>query len=267
MIKSERSIQTLALALATACFAPAAEASLNSSSSQYQISNGGLEAFSVQIDSTTINNVLAGGIQINNGSFYYTTVCSDIEGTLNLGLSYGYVMQSFNGQSGIAPTWGDGPADGSAAKAIQNAAYIFYTDGQLNSAGISGSQTDEAALQLAVWAALYNTTANGSVTGNRFTVNGGSDLAAIALAGQWISEIPSSFTAYTGYLLSPTLNPNPDSQAPQELLIADPPPPVPESPTVIAGALLLLPFAASTFRILYNRRRKGFTPISSPTKD
>ena len=30
--------------------------------------------------------------------------------------------------------------------------------------------------------------------------------------------------------------------------------PVPESPTVIAGALLLLPFAASTFKILRRKR-------------
>ena len=43
-----------------------------------------------------------------------------------------------------------GVHDGSAAKAIQNAAYLFYTYGQLTSAGIGGTTEQKAALQLAV---------------------------------------------------------------------------------------------------------------------
>ena len=257
MRKLERAIQTLALVLAVACSISAASASVT-----YQINNGGLESFNVTIDGNSINGALAGGIQINKISgdasmpSSYVTVCTDIEGTLYLGQSYEYntPVTPFSGQSGVNPIWGDGSNDGSAAMAIQNAAYLFYTYGQLTSAGIGGTTEQMAALQLAVWEALYDTTASGSIntgTGARFTVSGG-DATAIALASSWLSGLDGNY-GLTGYLLYP--NPlsgvNADGEPPQELLIAKP---VPEAPTTIAGALLLLPFAASTFKILRKKR-------------
>jgi len=229
-----------------------------SASVTYQIDNGGLEAFNVTIDGTSINGALAGGISIQETAetpggptmpSSYVTVCTDIEGTLYLGQSYEYntPVTPFNGQSGVNPKWGDGNNDGSAAMAIQNAAYLFYTYGKPTSAGIGGNTEQMAALQLAVWEALYDTTASGSVTGTRFTVTGG-DATAIAQANNWVSGMDGNY-GLTGYLLYPTQGSgvNADGEPPQELLIAKP---VPEAPTTIAGVLLLLPFAASTFRIL-----------------
>jgi hypothetical protein len=89
----------------------------------------------------------------------------------------------------------------------------------------------------------------------------GGDTAAIALAGSWLSGLDGNY-GLTGYLLYPTQGStvNADGEPPQELLITasvDPETvtaPVPESPTVIAGALLLLPFAASMLRILRKKQ-------------
>jgi hypothetical protein len=238
----------------------------------YQIGNGGLESgFDVSIttgsQTTVINNVLAGGILITETAESpggppmpgkYITVCTDIQGTLFLGNSYTYDTPPtpFSGQSGIKPTWGDGSNDGSAAQAIQNAAYLFYTYGQLTGAGVGGTTEEKAALQLAVWEVLYNTTLGGQVNGSRFGVTGG-DSAAISLANTWITTLNALSDVgnfgYPGYLLYPsslTANGN-AGDPPQELLIATP---VPEGPTVVAGALLLLPFAATVFKIL---RRKS----------
>jgi hypothetical protein len=255
MKNSKRAIQMLALVVAVECSMAAASASVT-----YQINNGGLEAFNLKIDSTSINGALAGGILINKKAgdasmpSSYVTVCTDIEGTLYLGQYYEYVtpVTPFSGQAGINPNWGTGiNGDGSAAKAIQNAAHLFYTYNQLTSAGIGGTVEQMAALQLAVWEVLYNTDASGSVTGSRFTVSGG-DAIAIAAASTLVSGLDGAY-GLTGYLLYPTQGRevNADGEPPQELLIANP---VPESPTVIAGALLLLPFAASTFRILRRKR-------------
>jgi hypothetical protein len=261
----KHAIQTLAFALAGGCFVSVASASVT-----YQINNGGLESFDVAIDGTSINGALAGGIQINRVSgdtsmpSSYVTVCTDIQGTLYLGRSYAYDTPTtpFSGQTGVNPKWGavntpaylsGSSADAAnAAQAIQNAAYLFYTFGQLTGAGIGGTTDEKAALQLAVWEALYDTTTLGTVTGTRFTVSAGS--AAVTLASTWISDLNSQANAgnfgYTGYLLypDPLSVPNNNNEPPQELLIGANP--VPEAPTVIAGALLLLPFGASAFKIL-----------------
>jgi hypothetical protein len=254
---------------------------------EYTIGNGMLETFNLQITgpSGTIfyNNALAGGISITqpatpaaNGDMplSYITVCTDIEGTLYLGQTYTYntPVTPFSGQSGLAPTWGDNPAD--SAMAIQNAAYLFNTYyAALTGSGIGGVYADQslatqrAALQLAVWAALYNTTASGAVNGSRFAVTSG-DPSAISDAESWLSGLTGNYDL-NGYLLTPTdladapNNGNADGEPPQELLIREgdftPSPfdslePVPEPPTMIAGALLLLPFGVSVLRILRRRR-------------
>jgi hypothetical protein len=267
--KSKRLTRTLAVAVAG--FVSAASASVT-----YQInpSEADLETFNVTIDGDTIGSALAGGIQITKevqtGSgtslpSSYVTVCTDIQGTLYLGQSYVYntPVTSFSGQTGVNPTWGavntpayvsgSGADAANAAQAIQNAAHLFYTYGQLTSTGIGGTPEQMAALQLAVWEALYDTTSGGNVvtTGGRLTVSGG-DAAAVALANTWLSGLDGSY-GLTGYLLYPSQKTgvNADGEPPQELLIAMP---VPEASTVIAGALLMLPFAASTFKILRKKR-------------
>lgn len=259
---SIRAIRALAVVMALAVSLTTAKASVT-----YSIANGGLESFNVTIDSTAINGALAGGILLNQMSSTdpsmpssYTTVCTDIGGTLYLGQNYTYDTPPtpFAGQTGVQPNWGDGSA-ASAAAAIQNAAYLFYTYGQLTSAGIGGTPAEKAALQLAVWEALYNTTAFGDVTGARFNVSGG-DSAAISQASTWISDLNAQANVgnfgYNGYLLYPDpvsggVNANSDGKPPQELLIGTP---VPEAPTVIAGVLLLLPLATSAFKVLRRKR-------------
>lgn len=262
-----RTIETLALALLVGGSVSVASASVT-----YQVNNGGLESFNVEIDHNVINGALAGGILIKQSSDAsmpksYTTVCTDIEGTLYLGQSYQYNVPPapFAGETGVDPTWGaiNTPAylsahtanSANAAQAIQNAAYLFYNYGNLTSAGMGGTTEQKAALQLAVWEALYDTAANGQVitgSGARFEITGGADGAAINQANDWIAALNGSYD-YTGYLLTPATGNNSwwnDGKPPQELLYGV----VPEAPTVIAGALLLLPFAASTFRILRRKR-------------
>ena len=122
------------------------------------------------MDGSTIANALAGGIQLNyvsgTGSSF-TSLCTDIAGTLYLGYNYSYAAPTgFAGQSGLDPTWGAGNASGlnnvaNAAAAIQAAADLFYKFGSvLSNPSTSQAILDQkAGLQLAVWAALYDTTA------------------------------------------------------------------------------------------------------------
>jgi hypothetical protein len=231
----------------------------------YQIGNGGLEYQTIQLAGYNSGNAfsaLAGGIAItrtggdtgvpNN----YVTVCTDVGGTLYLGWTYTYDKPvAFSGLSGVNPNWGADngfggtPTEVSAARAIQNAAELFYTHFDV----LNGSDTiAKAALQLAMWDAIYDTDASGNLTGNRFTFSGN----AAALAQEYLDALTHT-TTYTGGLLYPDpLNQgNPNGEPPQELLMRTQDfTPVPEPTTVLAGALLLLPFGASTLRILRKRQ-------------
>jgi len=278
-------LQALAVASTAACSVGVANATVS-----YQIGNGGLGTFNGSIDggtpyAETFNNALAGGIQITEvgapvsglpGS--YITVCTDLEGTLYLGQTYTYnaptAFSASSPSTGLDPTWGAVNTPGylannsvntaNAGQAIQNAAYIFYNFGGgggtlSGSGGISGSVDQLEALQLAIWVALYDTTAGGSanLANGRFKFSG-VDAAVANDVAQYTAGLTGNY-GYTGDLFQP----NPDNQygdVPQELLYNVVPggtplggPVVPESPTVIAGALLLVPLAASMFKVL---RRK-----------
>jgi hypothetical protein len=258
------------------CFIGAARADV-----LYQIVNStaDMETFNLKMDNVAINGALAGGIQIvmvrpgdagDNLPSTYTTVCTDINGSVYLGQTYQYSEPvNFSSQyTGIAPTWGADNASGlsdptSAAMAIQNAAELFYKySGGVGLTGLQGSDREKmAALQLAVWEALYDTTSTGNVdlTGTpRFQVTGG-DSTAIADAAKLVADMSGNY-GRTGQLLYPDpvhassgINHNGDGEPPQELLL-DSVIPVPEPATIIAGALLLLPFGASTVRILRRNR-------------
>lgn len=181
----------------------------------------------------------------------FLTVCLDIGGTLLLGKTYGYSASTpFAGQSGINPLWGSGNQDGlnnsaNAMAAIQAAANIFYTHSSVLS---SGTSTERSALQLAVWEALYDTTAGSKAYGlsdGRFQINSGNQ-AAIDLASTWLSAVDLN-ALYVGYLLKPDPSQQYGTDGQEFFYNVSP---VPEASTVIAGALLLLPLAASTVRIL-----------------
>jgi hypothetical protein len=243
----------------------------------YQILDGGLESFNVSIDGTLYAGALAGGILINrvggdpasvaNSPTSYVTVCTDIQGTLYLGQTYSYdAPVNFSPTTtGVKPNWGSDNTGAtvtdkaSAAAAIQNAAALFYTHYSI----LGGTdKTAKAALQLAVWSALYNTSSSGQITGSRLLFSGG-DLAADSLASTWLTGLDTAPNTYKGQLFIPDpLNQgNYDGEPPQELLYASVPEasivyaPVPEASTVIAASLLLVPFAVGTARAMRKRNK------------
>jgi hypothetical protein len=257
--------QILGLAVAVAAGISQARATVT-----YQILDGGLEGFNVTIDTTTYNGALAGGIKIHQTAgdtgvpTDYVTVCTDIQGTLYLGNTYTYNKPvDFGNLNGVNPRWGADNAGQtiqnadptSANQAIQNAAQLFYDHFSVLT---GNSITDKAALQLAVWAALYNTDANGAIvtTGKRFTFSG-SDSTAVTEANLWLSQLTA--VTHDGAILYP----NPvtgqqyygNTEPPQELLMrSGDVTAVPEPTTVVAGALLLLPFGASALRFARKNR-------------
>lgn len=222
----------------------------------YAAQNSGVGPFTVTWDGTTVNTV-AGALRLDKVSGdagmpnTILTVCLDIGGTLLLGRSYGYSASTpFSGQSGINPLWGAANQGGltssaDAMAAIQAAANLFYTHSSVLS---SGTVTEKSALQLAVWEALYDTTAGSTayaLGGGRFSINSG-DAAAVTLASTWLSAVDPN-ALYAGYLLKP--DPTQQYGLPGQEVFYNVSP-VPEASTMIAGALLLLPLAASTVRIL-----------------
>src|ERR1035438_3349274 len=131
MKTSKRVIQTMTIALALVCSMAKVSADVT-----YQIGNGGLETLNVAIDGDSMNGILCGGISIQQEGVVnstmpasYVTICTDIEGSLFLGQDYVYhsPATAFSGQSGVNPEWGTitgSQVNGSAAAAIQNAAYL-----------------------------------------------------------------------------------------------------------------------------------------------
>jgi hypothetical protein len=238
-------VQALALGAVVACTSQAF------GTVEYQAGNGGLEAFHITWDSHQ-EYALAGGISLHkisgdaNMPADYVSVCTDIGATIFLGNNYTFSgPAAFTGHSGINPAWGAGVGD--AVAAIQAAADIFYTHHNVLN---GGTLSDKAALQLAVWEALYDSTAGGqalSLSGGRFSVDPAwGDLAAIATAASWAASVNTHAT-YSGFLLVPDPDYQYSAQA-QELFINVTP--VPEPATILAACLLLLPLGASTFRIL-----------------
>ena len=225
----------------------------------YEISNAGLEAVNVSFDGTAYNGVLAGGIGINSTSGNTVAICTDFLGSLYLGNTYTYnsaVSVYTPGLTGVAPVWGADSGATTPTLALENAAQLFNN----NVAVLTGNNTAaKAGLQLAIWDALYNTTGQGTVTGTRFSFGAGT--AADAYASIYLSGLvdPSTLASdalsSVGFLIP---NPdtaangqNPDGSVPQELLVATP---VPEASTMIAGALLLLPFGLCSLKSLRKTR-------------
>jgi len=236
----------------------------------YTIGDGGLDwGFGLSIDGISESGGV-GGIALTSGSGTIISVCTDISGVVYLGSSYNYVQVAFSAQGGLDglnPNWGFGnpgtgvltPAQKAvASEAIQNAAYLFY---EHQSVLTGGSVADKAALQLAVWEALYDT---GNPLGfsfgtGRFDASGGSatETAALATALSWLTtdvglDGTKSHLQFSGNLLqAQDLSGNPQTGV-QEMLFNLTP--VPEASTVIAGLMLLLPMGVATTRIWRRNR-------------
>jgi len=253
-----------------------------------------LDTVDVKFNGTTYNGVFAGGIAITEQNETsggptmpqnYLSVCTDFLGTLYLGKTYQYTApaSSFStvlGQNGgtgggIDPSWNN------PALAIQNASQIFYQYGDVGSGGINtgtGTKlnvTQMAALQVAIWIALYDTIGNGTInTSGPFQLLSTDPSSIMACVTTDLTGLNGGLLAghtggylNTGYLLQPDLTlgcqGNGDGQLPQELLMGSSGSgggnsggSVPEPATVLAGALLLIPLGASAVRILRKSHSK-----------
>lgn len=226
--------------------------------------------WSLSIDGTDESGYV-GAIKLTAGPVTINTVCTDIAGVVYLNSTYNYTQKTFAAAptSGIAPFWGSVNTPGylsthanvvntaSATQGIQNAAYLFA---QYGSYLTSGTLSQKAAVQIAVWAALYDSgnsqdwatdLSYSSGTTARFHAAAPSgDAAALTTAIGWLnsalgSDGTGAHTTYSGNVLySSDLNAN--GTKAQEMLYM--PTPVPEPTTVLAGVMLLLPFGASAIR-------------------
>lgn len=251
MKKLKLSLCNSALGLAAVLWCGQANAAFTYTLSSYSGSSHGLTLDGVDGNhiAAKLNMVESTSGSGVSGFASFSTVCLSLNGSLTGG-PHTYSQEVFNGELGLNPAWGanNGPGNvgsdfANAYKAINNAAYLFAT--------LSPSvTTDWGALQIAVWAALYNTDSSGNLTGTRFsTVFGGVDDTENT-AATYLTMLPSGGAgSYVGYMLKPSEG-NPPSG--QELIFN--PTPVPEPTTMIAGALLLLPFGASTIRFLRKNR-------------
>jgi hypothetical protein len=205
-------------------------------------------------------NSLVGAISLTpSPGQQIVTVCTDIKGVVYIGSQYNFVQAVFNGATGYDPNWA-ALSGGSASTAINDAAYIYKTYGSYLT---SGSQAQAAAVQLAVWKVLYDQgDANVKNFGaGIFTVaaSSGDSGAQQTLVNTAISDAQTFVTAavgqsqqYVGYILQPTDSSGHPTTAVQEMLYNITP--VPEPTTIVAGALLLLPFGASTLRFFRKNR-------------
>jgi hypothetical protein len=150
---------------------------------------------------------------------------------------------------------------------INNAAYLWnkYGMGIVNNTGSIGYQNQRAAaLEFAVWTALYNSMGYGQLGGSAWSAPTGQMGSATRHDSTlyWYNTYLNALTTsglnhavYTGNVLESTIadSPNnPNSGGSQEFLLLGTP--VPEPATMVAGALLLLPFAASTLRFVRRNR-------------
>lgn len=209
-------------------------------------------------------NITPGGSP-SLGTPFWTT-CVSPDGLLD-SLPHTYDQETFAQASpGINPPNWANPV-GAPLAGIENANFMFamFKGSIMNgTSGQAGTTADQgAALALAMYDALYNSTGYGQISGTGFTIPG---LASASdVFADYTSDVnaflgaanAANVTALGGTILRP--DPNQSGSAQDMVFVGTP---VPEPSTIIAGALLFLPFAASTLRIL--RRRRVETKTSLP---
>ncbi len=225
----------------------------------YQISDYSLEAVSLSDNGgSSFQTVLAGGIGVTeNGSSgvtgnapsSYVALCTDFNSALYVGDTYTYAAPVTTspapaGYSGN-PVW---TADG-----LENAATLAVNFGSVLT---SGNFDQAAALQMAIWTVLYDSTGVGTVnTAGSFQAASGSAaytdmnafLAKLALLSSAPAEIllPSPDDSSNGGLLSN----HGINEPPQALLLVTSlATPVPEASSIISGGMLLLSFGLCSLR-------------------
>jgi hypothetical protein len=211
----------------------------------------GIYAFNVQND---------GGTGISN-PFY--SVCLSPAGLLD-GNQHTYNVVPFGSANpGIYPSaWAwNGDSAHPQYWGVQNAAYIWNTFGMnivdnTDSVGVQNQRA--AALEFAVWTALYDSTGYGKLDApsNFVAPTGLMDATTLSYYNAYLLALKSasSIPLYTGNVLEGqgAVSGGAGSGQSQEFFMLGTP--IPEPTTMIAGALLLLPFGASTLRFLRKNR-------------
>jgi hypothetical protein len=141
---------------------------------------------------------------------------------------------------------------------IQNAQYFWRSFAPTIIA--SGNADQGARLELAMWKALFDSTDHGTLGGTSFSVTTWASAGAQTAYDTYLAAL--SFDAVNGHqsdgnILRDALYASSEGTqfmpgAGQDLMFNTTP--VPEPTTIVAGAMLLLPFGAGTLRILRKRR-------------
>ena len=178
----------------------------------------------------------------------FYSVCLSPAGLLDEN-THTYTVQSFT-------TAGNGlyPDQWVQPFGINNAAWLWSQYG--TSVRQSGDNASAAALEFAIWTALYNSTGYGALGNSYFTIQ---NMTGTTLTdyNNFITDLTSSGITgpqYTGNILEgqDAVQDGAGSGQSQEFFLLGTP--VPEPTTMIAGALLLLPFGMSTLRMLRKSR-------------
>jgi hypothetical protein len=199
-----------------------------------------------------------------NGSTV-SSICFGPLGNLTAG-TYQYSLQSFAQASpGLNPsTWAQG--SGSSAGqlwGIQNANYLWsqYGAGLSQSTASLTTATASAALALAIYDALYNSTGYGAtpLTGTGFAPNLISTLEATDYAADIANLDGASSTIAgslsPGYIFVPTLTAA-GGPSGQSFIVPDLISPVPEPTTIVAASMLLFPLGASALRAVRKKQAR-----------
>lgn len=176
------------------------------------------------------------------------TFCLSPAGNLNNGL---YDSLTFD-----AAKSGNNPTSWATDGGIENASYLWYAQKDSITTAAQG-----AAMQLALWELLYDSTDSGSITGGgsltggRFTAagTGVADSAFVTAFNAYMSQITTAggatidsfYSTHPGYVLRP------QDAGGQDLLTSITP--VPEPGTWLAALALFLPFGAGSLRLLRKR--------------
>jgi len=234
---------------------------------EYNPSGNITEGAVITIDGHS-DGLQSGGIGLKDltpGGSDLTALCLDVSGGINtLVAGQLYVPVPFPGTGGLNPPWGNNGANSPAGDpvgaihAIQNAAEIYFLNG-----GSAGTSTEKwSAMQLAIWETLYDTTAAGiNVNGlnppnplgtGRFRVNSTQSVNTAGDAAGEVQGLTGNY-GFPGFILVPVDSHGNPLDSFQEFLFGITP--LPEPTTLIAGALLLLPFGASTVRFMRKNRQ------------
>jgi hypothetical protein len=203
----------------------------------------------IGIYSFTVSDVV-GIAGLPNGSTIQS-ICLGPLGDLDLG-TYGYTMESFDAaQPGLNPSSWANPVTAPLA-GIQNANYLWS---EFNST--ANTPVLAASLALAMYDALYNSTGYGQtpMTGSGFAPN-----FAFAGEGTAYTNDITALASYTGnplavgYVFVPN-DPNAGGPSGQSFIVLDTVvSTVPETSTIVAASLLLLPLGACAWRGLRKQR-------------